>query len=255
MSNIHFEAYGSAQANTLVMIHGWGMHSGVWRQFARDLSLHCRVICVDLPGHGYSQSLTDFSLANISASLMAVLPATQFSVLGWSLGGMVAIDMASRFPERIKSLVVLAANPKFVAAEDWPGIRQAVLEHFAQQLTLDSQQTLLRFLSLQVQGMANARQLLQEIKQAVLASPGASVDALQAGLSILRDDDLRPAFQALSCPVFVIAGNKDPLVPEALLSAMQELQPKAHCVCLAGAGHVPFLTHQASLLREVLKGL
>lgn len=255
MSKIYLEAYGDEQVKTLVMIHGWGMHSGVWRQFARDLSQHCRVICVDLPGHGRSQSITDFSLANISASLIAEIPVKQFSVLGWSLGGMVAIDMASRYPERIKSLLVLAGNPKFVAAEDWPGIRLEVLENFAQQLALDSQQILLRFLSLQVQGMANVKPLLQEIKQAVLSSPVASKAALQAGLDILRDEDLRPAFQALSCPISVIIGNKDPLVPEQLLSAMQLLQPQAHSVSLSGAGHVPFLTHQASLLAEVLKGL
>ena len=58
MSKIHIETFGTGQP--IVLVHGWAMHTGIWRDFAITLSNFYRVICVDLPGHGRSEAIADF---------------------------------------------------------------------------------------------------------------------------------------------------------------------------------------------------
>lgn len=253
MSRIHYQIFGQGQP--LVMIHGWAMHSGIWQSFVEQVAQHCQVICVDLPGHGLSEMIEPFSLQNISDRLMQVLPVQQFSVLGWSLGATVAIDMAARYPDRVQSLQVLAGNPLFVESVDWPGVNAEVLDGFAEQLANDVQQTLVRFLGLQVKGLADAKTLLQQIKTAVQACPAPSLQALQAGLQILKHSDERLALQQLQCPVSVLMGDRDSLIPLALAEALKKLQPAMQIHLLENAGHVPFLSHSQQLLERVIADL
>jgi pimeloyl-[acyl-carrier protein] methyl ester esterase len=253
MSGIHYQVFGQGQP--LVMIHGWAMHSGIWQAFAEQLAQHCQVICVDLPGHGLSEAIQPFSLENISDSLMQALPVQQFSVLGWSLGATVAIDMAARYPDRVQSLQVLAGNPLFVESVNWPGVKADVLDGFAEQLANDVQQTLVRFLGLQVKGLADAKTLLQQIKTAVQAYPAPSLQALQAGLQILKNNDGRVALQQLQCPVSVLMGDRDSLIPLALADSLKRLQPAIQIHLLENAGHVPFLSHPQPLLERVIADL
>jgi pimeloyl-[acyl-carrier protein] methyl ester esterase len=253
MSGIHYQIFGQGQP--LVMLHGWAMHSGIWRSFAEQLAQHCQVICVDLPGHGLSEAIEPFSLENISDSLMQALPVQRFSVLGWSLGATVAIDMAARYPERVQALQLLAGNPLFVQSLDWPGVNAEVLEAFAEQLSNDVEQTLVRFLGLQVKGLADAKILLQQIKTAVQAYPAPSLEALQAGLQILKHSDCREALQQLQCPVSVLMGDRDTLIPLALAESLKKLQPAIQLHLLENAGHVPFLSHPQQLLERVIADL
>jgi pimeloyl-[acyl-carrier protein] methyl ester esterase len=231
------------------------MHSGIWQSFAEQLAPHFQVFCVDLPGHGRSVAIEPFSLENISDSLMQALPVQQFSVLGWSLGATVAIDMAARYPDRVQSLQVLAGNPLFVESEDWPGVKTDVLDGFAEQLANDVQQTLVRFLGLQVKGLADAKTLLQQIKTAVQTYPAPSLQALQAGLQILKHSDGRVALQQLQCPVSVLMGDRDSLMPLALAESLKKLQPTIQIHLLENAGHVPFLSHPQPLLEWVIADL
>ena len=52
MTKIHTETYGLGKP--IVLVHGWAMHSGIWRLFARELAKHYQVTLIDLPGHGRS---------------------------------------------------------------------------------------------------------------------------------------------------------------------------------------------------------
>lgn len=243
---IHTEIYGSGQP--IVLIHGWAMHSGIWRNFAQQLAEHYQVICVDLPGHGRSQKLPEFTLAAISYQISKVLPEQTCTVLGWSLGSIVALDLASRFPHKINKLVLMAGNPCFVKKEDWAGMKLTLLENLASNLIKDCRGTLVRFLSLQVVGLPDYKILLKELKQAVQACEPPEQEVLQGGLAILQQHDLRSQLAKLHCPVTAILGGLDTLVPVAVGAQMQALQPKLQLKIIERAGHLPFLSHQTELL-------
>lgn len=249
---MHREIYG--QGRPLVMLHGWAMHSGIWRAFAKQLASRFQVICLDLPSHGRSHAVDEFSLPKISEALLDSIPIQKFSLLGWSLGATVAIDMASRRPDRVESLILLAGNPKFVESEDWPGIKPRVLDAFAEQLTGDVGKTLMRFLALQVNGLPNGKRLLQSLKAAIQECDSPPVNALQLGLDILRYCDLRDELAGLVCPVNVIQGDRDGLVPSDCGPALERRVPGISVHVLENAGHVPFLSHDRELIR-IIEGI
>ena len=249
MTEIHKEVYGQGRA--LVLIHGWAMHGGIWREFARQLARRYQVICLDLPGHGRSQGLEPFTLEGITEALIAAIPVRKFSLLGWSLGATVAIDMANRFPERVESLLILAGNPKFVQAADWPGVKPEVLDEFAAQLSSDARLTLIRFLALQVNGLPDAKRLLQELKKAMLECDSPSADVLRGGLEILKQSDLREILTRLQCPISLILGDRDTLIPLASARALRKAKPAIGLHVIETAGHMPFLSHGGQLLEIV----
>ena len=246
MIRIHKEVYGYGQP--LVMLHGWAMHSGVWRSFVQQLAEHRQVICLDLPGHGRSDSLSEYTLESIAEVLFDAIELEEFSVLGWSLGGLIAIEMAHRFPQQVSALLIMASNPKFVRSADWVGVKPEVFDGFAAQLAMDARQILLRFLALQVNGLPDGKQLLQVLKHAGMECEAPSVLVLQQALQLLKQSDRREKLQRYQGPIHLIQGDKDPLVPLSCALALQQLQPEIVVHVLERAGHVPFLSHSQQLL-------
>ncbi len=246
---LHSQTVGSGKPITLV--HGWAMHSGIWRSFAQSLAQYYQVTCIDLPSHGRSDRLTPFTLASVSDAVINALPNESSCWLGWSLGATVALDIAHRYPERVNSLILLAGNPLFVRSEQWPGVKPSVLDSFAANLNADCQATLLRFLALQVNNLPNGKSLLKELKTAVMECEAPDYDSLQGGLNILKHTDLRDALFKLNIPVSVILGDKDTLVPVAV--AEQFSKPGIHPTIIKGAGHVPFLSHPQELLAIICR--
>ena len=247
---IHKEIYGQGKA--IVLIHGWSMHTGIWRKFAQQLSQHYQVICLDLPGHGLSENIEPYTLECISKVLIEAVPEHSFSVLGWSLGASVALTMAGQYPERVNSLMLLAGNPVYVQQSDWPGIDPVLLEDFANNLSLNCSETLLRFLALQVNNLPDAKSVLKDLKKAMQECNPPTKKVLQNGLDILKQADLRADLIALKCPVSIIQGDKDTLVPVQASRDMQQLQPASELNVIAGAGHVPFLSHPSQVI-EIIK--
>ncbi|MGY6274716.1 pimeloyl-ACP methyl ester esterase BioH [Methylomonas sp. MgM2] len=253
MSRIHMEVYG--QGKPLVLIHGWAMHSGVWRDFAQRLARHCQVICVDLPGHGRSDEIGSFTLESVRDALLQSLPFERFNLLGWSLGATAAMAMAEHAPERVYNLLVLAGNPRFLKSDDWPGVKPEILDGFVESLNADVAQTLIRFLALQVNGVAHGKQLLQTLKKAVQACPAPRSEILQAGLEILKTSDLRDFILRNHLPVKVIVGDRDTLIPLATVRRIREINPKIEVEILESAGHAPFLSHPEQLIAIIIDTL
>ena len=106
----------------VVLLHGWAMHSGVWGPLVAKLARHHRVIAVDLPGHGHSAPISPCTLEAMAAAVDGALAAeTQpLAVLGWSLGGLVAMRWALARPARVQRLALVCTTPRFIASPDWP---------------------------------------------------------------------------------------------------------------------------------------
>lgn len=249
----------SGSGETLVLVHGWGMSSGVWDDMARSLARDHRVICVDLPGHGAAAAEAALGKLDVIADrLAASLPGSGGHLIAWSLGALPAIRCASRHPRRLRSLIMVAGTPRFVTGPDWDcAMQPAVLEAFAADLRDDHRGTLNRFLALQFRGLPEAQGLLRSLRARLLAESPAS-QALQEGLEMLRQTDLRPELSALSCPVGVILGARDNLVPAELAAALGALRPDLRVGLLEQAGHAPFLsrpTQFETMLRGFLQDM
>lgn len=225
----------------LVLVHGWGLHGGIWDDFVPLLETTFRVTRVDLPGHGHSEWRGQATLDAMVAAVLDAAP-PRAAWLGWSLGGLLAARAAVLAPGRVSALVMLAGTPCFVRKPGWQSaMLPALLDGFATQLRDDYRRTLHRFLSLQVRGSEAAGRVLRTLRSRLLEQGEPEPAALQAGLEILRSTDLRVAVGAVGCPVLLVMGERDTLVPVAAGAAAARLFPDARVAVIAGAGHAPFI--------------
>jgi len=248
--NLHAESFGAGPE--LVLLHGWGMHSGVWGEFAQRLAQRHRVTLIDLPGHGRSVTFPDpYTLATVAQAVLARAP-SHAHWLGWSLGGLVAQHVAHHARGRVAKLVLLASSPQFLRSADWPHAMDAeVLAQFAAELQRDYRSTLLRFLALEVQGSAAARDELRALRERIFAHGEPQGAALAGGLSILRESNLRAQFATLRQHVLVLLGAHDRLVPAEVAPDIAGLLPQVVPHIVAGAGHAPFLSQPALVAQHV----
>ena len=248
--SLYLESYG--EGAPLLLIHGWGMHGGIWGGMVEHMAQHCRVICVDLPGHGASAPLDEFTLDRLVGALSVQFDEA-LAVCGWSLGGQVALRWAALHPQQVRKLVLMASTPCFVQRDDWPHAMAAdTLQDFAEALLANHAQTLKRFLALQVRGSDNERELLISLRSRLFSRGEPDVDALRGGLEILRDADLRASLPQLLQPALVIAGARDMLTPLAASSFMAQALPNAQIVNVAGAAHAPFLSHPGIVVERMV---
>ncbi|MBI4808374.1 MAG: pimeloyl-ACP methyl ester esterase BioH [Nitrosomonadales bacterium] len=247
--SLHVESAGSGKP--LLLIHGWGMHGGVWTDVAQKLATDFRVHSVDLPGFGASAPLRQ---TNLDAVVQAL--SQQFSeplnVCGWSLGGQFALHWAKGEPEKVRRLVLVTSTPCFAGREDWLfGMAIEVLAKFAAELEQNHAATLRRFIALQLRGSENERELLGLLRERLFSRGEPDMGALRGGLEILRDADLRATLPEITQPTLLIAGERDRLTPPEASYYLAQTMPSARVVEVAGAAHAPFLSHPDIFVEQV----
>lgn len=242
--------YGTGDRSTWVLLHGWGFDGAVMEPLARRLAGRGRVLVPDLPGFAPADTQPPGIDVDALADAVARSAPAGARWLGWSLGGLVALSVARRYPQRVRGVDLLASTPRFVAATDWPGIAPEALADFSAGVDADPVAAHRRFLAFQLAGSEGARPLLRQLRDLAERRGLPSQRALADGLSILRQCDLRQQLSALSCPVRALLGRADPLVPAALEPQLSELGVEVRVI--EGAGHVPFLSHPG-VVREALE--
>mgnify|MGYP006143468253 FL=1 len=241
------------QGPDLVLLHGWAMHAGIFAPLVARLEPHFTLHLVDLPGHGRSAGAGVALTLESAADAVAACVPERALWLGWSLGGLVALQAAARIPGSVRGLVMLAASPRFVRGEDWAaGMEAAVFRNFASELGRDYRGTLDRFLMLEAQGSDHVREELKLLRAEVFAHGEPAADVLCEGLGLLEDSDLRAALPALAMPSLWLAGRRDRLVSPAAMRAASEAAPQGRFVQVESGGHAPFLTHAGEVADALL---
>ena len=250
MKTLWWQTAGTGNCH-LVLLHGWGLNAEVWHCISEELASHFTLHLVDLPGFGRSRGFGAMSLDEMARQVLDAAPQNAIW-LGWSLGGLVASQIALSQPERVKALVTVASSPCFSAQEAWPGIKPDVLASFQQQLSEDFQRTVERFLALQTMGTETARQDARTLKQTVLSLPMPEVEVLNGGLEILKTVDLREPLAALAMPHLRIYGYLDGLVPRKVVPLLDALWPESESQVIAKAAHAPFISHPAEFCSALI---
>ena len=255
---LHVESIGHGPP--LVLLHGWAMHSGLWGPLIPRLAKHYRVHAVDLPGHGHSAPSIPFTVDSVVALL-----ATQFDactepliVLGWSLGGLIAMRWALREPTRVGRIVLVATSPRFVAGDDWQhAMSGETLSRFGDELHVAWKLTIQRFLALQMRGSEHGHAILASLRDQVFARGEPSPPMLFDALAALAQTDLRAEIAGIARPALVVSGARDTLaLPDAGRWLADHL-PNARFALIEGAAHAPFLSHAeefGSVLDKFLDG-
>jgi pimeloyl-[acyl-carrier protein] methyl ester esterase len=214
----------------LILLHGWGFNSELFNGLIDQYKNQYRITKIDLPGHGRSDDVTG-GIDDWCDEIIKILPNNPI-ILGWSLGGLLAINIASKI--QTSQLILVASSPNFVKNEQWKfGIDADNFQQFSDALQLNLSKGLKRFVSLQTQDKAQLKALNQSIDKFP-----ASKKALNQGLEILLTTNLLDEFNQLKIPTKVILGNHDTLVPYRISNWYDKAKIKTQVL---NTGHLPFL--------------
>jgi len=234
------------------------MHGGLFAPIVPALAASRRVHVPDLPGHGRSAPLFPLSLDGAVAALDDALrgEAGPLDLVGWSLGGAIALHWAAARPERVAKLVLVATTPSFVARDGWPhAMAGDTLRMFGDELRASYRLTLQRFLTLQTQGSEGGRAALAALRRSLFAHGEPSAAALDATLALLRELDLRETVRTVRAPALVIAGDRDTIARPQAGAWLAQTLPDARLTIVPGAAHAPFLSHADAFVADVLRFL
>jgi pimeloyl-[acyl-carrier protein] methyl ester esterase len=253
---LYTECAGSSDAAApLVLLHGWGLNLRVFDGLRAALGPQQRILAIDLPGHGASPWTGQTSAQQWLASIGGLVPRGA-TLLGWSLGGQLALQLASQPSLAVRRLVLIATSARFVRADDWPhGMAAATLQQFAAQLERDPQQTVADFLELQVRGSLEAAAVRANLQHALQQHGTAGPEALRAALALLEHNDLRALARGISIPALVVTGQHDRVTPPQAGQALAQLLQRGQLLQIARAGHAPFLSHLPQVSAALLEFL
>ena len=215
----------------LILLPGWGLGVSPLEPLAaalQGLDEHLHVQIEPLP------VLDSSDLGEWLDELDATLPDNAW-LGGWSLGGMLASELAARRGERCCGLLTLASNPCFVAHEGWPSAMPAqTFDSFLAGCHADSQVTLKRFGLLCAKGAEDPRGLARLL---VSGAPQTPSGALMTGLELLAQLDTREALLAYRGPQLHLFAGMDGLVPAEAASDLLALLPDVEIGLIEQAGH------------------
>lgn len=215
-----------------VFMHGWGMQPGIWQGLQQRLQ-HPSTLAGMAPPPGDMHAWSD--------EFAAALPANAL-LIAWSLGAMLALDVATRHPQRVRGLVLIAATPSFVQRADWAhALDAATVAAFREGFLRNPTRTQDRFVALQSFGDVQ-RHRVTEALRTELANPTEHAASLASGLRLLEQTDLRGALPDVRMPCLLIHGAQDALVPAAASTWLGQRWPGSETLLLPDAGHAPFLS-------------
>ena len=215
----------------LILLPGWGLGVSPLEPLAaalQGLDEHLRVEIEPLP------ELDSSDLEEWLDELDSTLPQDAW-LGGWSLGGMLACELAARRGDRCCGLLTLASNPFFFFYDQWPSAMAGeTFDAFLAGCAADPRGTLKRFSLLCAQGAADPRGLSRLL---LGGAPHTSASVLMSGLEVLAQLDTRHALQAFRGPQLHLFGGLDGLVPAEAAGELFALTPDIEIGLIEQAGH------------------
>jgi pimeloyl-[acyl-carrier protein] methyl ester esterase len=216
-----------------VWLSGWSAPAEIWRAAAEECDgvFHRFVSFEDC--HSKEAILEKTMKTMDEAGSGAVL-------IGWSMGGMVALELAARFPERTEAVFAVAAPGRFVRrTREEPGWDERVLGRMITQLRKDPAAVLAAFdRQMFTEGEGEAGWLDRWRAECRASVP--PVSALVAGLEFLRDFSVLETADRIRCPVFLLAGERDEICPAVGVEELHRCLPDSRLNVWKGTGHLPF---------------
>jgi esterase len=240
----------------LVILHGMLGSSRNWQTVGRDLAAKFHVFALDLRNHGGSPHAEEMTYAAMMEDVMGWLDAHELkrvTLLGHSMGGKVAMLLASRHPERVERLIVVDIAPKdyfWVAHRaEFAAMNELDLAHLQSRAEAE-----LRF-EARVSDWAMRKFLATNLERAAEGNGWrwvVNLPALTAALPLLEKNPLEPGDRFMG-PALFLTGGKSNYVQPADRSAVGQHFPAVQWAVLPESGHNPHIEARESFVASVLR--
>jgi pimeloyl-ACP methyl ester carboxylesterase len=249
-AHVHYRDQGNPTGPVLVLVHGFSASLHTWEPWVGLLGNQYRIISLDLPGHGLTRAPAGYkpsieAYADLVAQTTARLNAPRFVLAGNSMGGGVAWNLATRYPERLNGLVL-------VDSAGWPHegtnartplafklLRFPIARALGQQLDTSS---------IVAAGLKDAFHNKALVDQAMIdryvelgrgEGHRALIMSLQTGRKPMTVDQAKALLATIKVPTLVMHGEDDALIPVADGKALAGAIPGASLILYPATGHIP----------------
>lgn len=233
----------------LLFVHGAGMDHTVWILQSRYFAHHgFNALAIDLPGHGRSEGLP---AASIEASadwlnrLLEALGCARAALVGHSMGALVVLETAARYPERTAAVAMLGATVPMAVSD---GLLEAAAadDHSAfDMINIWGHGFSARIGRHPIPGMwmtGGALRLLERSAPGVLHTDLRACNDYRVGLE---------SAAKLDCPALALMGRQDLMTPPKTARALLAALPDCHSVTLEACGHM-MMTEQSDAVLDAL---
>jgi 2-succinyl-6-hydroxy-2,4-cyclohexadiene-1-carboxylate synthase len=225
-------------APTVVLLHGFTHTGASWDPVVAALAESYRVLAPDLRGHGRASNATPVSLPAVLSDLTALSP-SKFTLVGYSMGGRIALHLALSAPDRVNRLILIGASPGIADAAECSARRES-----DERLASEFEQLEIQDLSERWASTPVLSGQPREVSDAVHADRLRNKPvALARALRGLGTGALAPVWGRLgelTMPVTLLVGERDrKFVDIAVLMAQRISQ--AEVVIVPGVGHAAHL--------------
>jgi len=249
---LHYKIDGAADGVPLIFINSLGTDLRIWDDVVPHFEQAFRIIRFDKRGHGLSDcppapySIRDFT--NDLVSLMDALEIDKAILVGLSVGGMIAIDAAAAYPERVEVLILSDTAPKIGTVEGWNERIDTLRSHDMPYLseTIVKRWFTPEFDSRHTAAWRGYVNMLNRMP----------VEGYTGTCEAIRDADLRDQAQSITKETLVICGAQDASTPPEFVEANSHLLPNSRFHLIEGSGHLPCVEQPdetAAVIRQFLK--
>jgi len=251
INGIHFKTYGKNNGYTIVFLHGYLESLVIWDSLAKELEEEYFVVCIDLPGHGKSYTISeDPSLEKFGDDVISVLNSLEvknFQLVGHSMGGYLALSMLENYSKRIQSLVLFHSTC-FADTDEKKLNREREME-----LVLSGKKESLFNISIpRLYSNDNLETFSVEIEKSLQIALNTSDIGIVSALKAMKGRPDRSEILAkTNVPVLLIGGRNDNLIPFEIMEKMNQLSNGIKLVCLENSGHMGFIEESVIVNSEL----
>ena len=237
----------------VVLIHGWGMSGKIWAEFSKLMISKYKLYIIDLPGMGKSEIIKPYKIDNLIKKIHEEIT-ERVTIIGWSLGGQIAIKYYLKYPKAVNYLVCISSTPCFIKKNGWEfGVSDNFFSKFKKDLLNNWQRTLRKFFLLQMQKDEDKENTLKKLENDFMNEQPPTKDGLEKSLEILEKVDIRKDIENINIPTLLISGKQDSISDYKASIWMKSKIKESEIFIFESAGHIPFINYQRKCFHLIKK--
>lgn len=230
----------SHKGRCVVLLHGFLESMDIWKEYSKSLSGRYRIVCIDLPGHGQSESIgyvhTMEMMADCVKEVLHSLNISRCVMTGHSMGGYVTLAFAEKYESHLLGFALLHSHAAPDSDEKKKDRDRAI------KVVKRNPVVLINEMIPNLFAPDNREKFKTEIEQLTRAASSMTRQSIVNGLEGMKDRaDRRKLLENMKLPVLFILGKKDPIMTYELLKPQADLSKNIDLYTLENSGHMGYI--------------